>query len=96
MLRQSQGTRRDPREHAECFLSIVHHTNAEQLYIKWSQLTHFYHTIAQRGPPSLFREIHVVRFHCGREKHMGTYRYTKWTCSQILTILERSVSNLQD
>ena len=33
MLRQSQGPRRVPREHAECFLSIVRHTNAEQRYI---------------------------------------------------------------
>ena len=32
MLRQSQGPRRVPREHAECFLSIVGHTNAEQRY----------------------------------------------------------------
>ena len=32
MLRQSQGPRRVPREYAECFLSIVGHTNAEQLY----------------------------------------------------------------
>ena len=32
MLRQSQGPRRVPREHAECFLSIVDHTNAEQWY----------------------------------------------------------------
>ena len=32
MLRQSQGYRRVPREHAECFLSIVGHTNAEQRY----------------------------------------------------------------
>ena len=32
MLRQSQGPRRVPIEHAECFLSIVGHTNAEQLY----------------------------------------------------------------
>ena len=29
MLRQSQGPRRVPREHAECFLNIVGHTNAE-------------------------------------------------------------------
>ena len=29
----SQGSRRVPREHAECFLSIVRHTNAEQRYI---------------------------------------------------------------
>ena len=33
MLRQSQGPRRVSREHAECFLSIVRHTNAEQRYI---------------------------------------------------------------
>ena len=32
MLRQSEGPRRVPREHAECFLSIVGHTNAEQWY----------------------------------------------------------------
>ena len=32
MLRQSQGPRRVLREHAECFLSIVGHTNAEQRY----------------------------------------------------------------
>ena len=32
MLRQSQGPRRVPKEHAECFLSIVGHTNAEQRY----------------------------------------------------------------
>ena len=29
MLRQSQEPRRVPREHAECFLSIVRHTNDE-------------------------------------------------------------------
>ena len=33
MLTQSQGPRRVPREHAECFLSIVRHMNAEQRYI---------------------------------------------------------------
>ena len=33
MLRQSQGHRLVPREHAECFLSIMQHTNAEQRYI---------------------------------------------------------------
>ena len=32
MLWQSQGPRRFPREHAECFLSIVGETNAEQRY----------------------------------------------------------------
>ena len=32
MLRQSQAPRRVSREHAECFLSTVGHTNAEQWY----------------------------------------------------------------
>ena len=33
MLRPTQGPRRVPREHAECFLSIVRHANAEQRHI---------------------------------------------------------------
>ena len=32
MLRQSQRPRQVSREHAECFLSIVRHTNAKQRY----------------------------------------------------------------
>ena len=51
MLRQSQGPRRVSREHAEYFHSIVGHTNAEQRYHLWGQLTHFYHTIVRRVPP---------------------------------------------
>ena len=54
MLRQNQGPRRDPREHAECFLRIDGHTNAEQRYHKWGQLTHFYHTIVRKGQPPHF------------------------------------------
>ena len=46
-------------------------------------------------PPSLFRQLHVERFPCGREKNMGTYGYTKWTCSQSMTVLERTISDLQ-
>ena len=46
-------------------------------------------------PPSHFRQLHVVRFPCGREKNMGTNGYTKWTCSQSLTVLERTISDLQ-
>ena len=95
MLRQSQRPRRVPREHAECFLSIVRHTNAEQRHHQWEQLTHFYHTIVRRGTPSIFRQLHVVHFPWGREKNMGTYGYTKWTCSQSLTVLERTISDLQ-
>ena len=54
MFRQSKGLRRVPREHAECFLSIVGHTNAEQRYHKCGKLTHYYHTIVRRGPPPHF------------------------------------------
>ena len=57
MLRQSQGPRRVHREHAECFLSIVGHTNAEQRYHLWEQLTHFYHTIVRRVPPLTFPSV---------------------------------------
>ena len=95
MLRQSQGPRWVPREHVEYFLSIVRHTNAEKRYHQLGQLTHFYHTIVRKGRPSLFRQLHVVRFPCGREKNMGTYGYTKWTCSQSLTVVERTISDFQ-
>ena len=46
-------------------------------------------------PSSLFRQLHVVRFPCGREKNVRTYGYTKWTCSQSLTVLELTISDLQ-
>ena len=57
MLVQSHCPRRVPREHAECFLSIVGHTNTEQRYHSWGQLTHFYHTIVRRGPPLTFPAV---------------------------------------
>ena len=95
MLRQSLGPRQVPRENAECFLSIVRHTNVEQRYHQWGQLTHFYHTIVRRGPPSIFRQLHVVHFPCRRDKNMGTYDYIEWTCSQSLAVLERTISGLQ-
>ena len=46
-------------------------------------------------PPSLFRQLHVVRFPCGCEKNMEMYGYTKWTCSQGLTVLGCTISDLQ-
>ena len=49
----------------------------------------------KRSHPSRFRQLHVVRFPCGREKIMGTYGYTKWTSSQNLMVLERTISDLQ-
>ena len=54
MLKQRQTPRRFPREHAECFLSIVGHTNAEQRYHQWGQLTHFYHTNVRKCTPPHF------------------------------------------
>ena len=72
MLRQCQGPRRVSRVHAEFFLTIVRHTNAEQRYILWRQLTHFYHTIVRKSPPSLFRQLHVVLFPCEHVKNMET------------------------
>ena len=89
------GPRLVPREHAEYFLSIINHMNAEQWYHKWKQLTLFCHTIVRRGPSSLFRQLHVTRFLCRREKDMGMYRYTKWTCSQSLMVVERTISDLE-
>ena len=46
-------------------------------------------------PPSFFQQLYVARFSCGREKNMGMYGYTKWTCSQSLTVTERTISDLQ-
>ena len=46
-------------------------------------------------PSSLFWLSHVVRFPCGREKNMGTHGYTKWKLSQSLTVLDRTISDLQ-
>ena len=51
--------------------------------------------VYEEVPPSLFRQLRVVRFPCGREKTMGMYGYTKWMCSQTLTVLERTISDLK-
>ena len=61
ILRQIQVLISVLRERAESFLSIVHRTNAEQKYHQWKQLTHFHCTIAQRRPPSPFRQSRVLR-----------------------------------
>ena len=52
--------------------------------IKQSLLDSLYHTIVRRGPLSLFRQLHVVRFPCGREKSMGTYRYNYWEITKSI------------
>ena len=74
MMRQSQGPRRVPREHAECFLSIVGHTNVKQLYHKWVKLTSFYHTIVRRGPPLTFPAVTCRTFPLWTRKIDGNVR----------------------
>ena len=61
-------------EHAECILSIVHHTNAEQRYHWWGQLTHFYHTIVRRGPPLSFPEVTCCTFSLWTCENHGNVR----------------------
>ena len=51
MLKQNQGSRQVSREHAKCFLRIVRHMKAEQVYHYCGQLAHFICTSVQRGPP---------------------------------------------
>ena len=51
--------------------------------------------LLEEVPRSLYRQIRVVPFPCGCEKNMGTYGYTKWTCSQSLTVLYCTISDLQ-
>ena len=53
MLKQSHTSRPVSREHANHFLSIERHTNAEKKYHQRVQLTHFHCTIVRRGPPHL-------------------------------------------
>ena len=74
MLRQSQGPRRVPREHAECFLSIVRYKNAEQWYHKWGQLTHFYHIIVQRDPKLTFPAVTCRTFPLWTSEKHGNVR----------------------
>ena len=49
----------------------------------------------KRSPPHFSGSYMSFVFPCGLEKNMGTYGYTKWTCSQSLTVLERTISDLQ-
>ena len=44
---------------------------------------------------SVFRQLHVVCFTCGHDKIKGMSYYTRWTCSQSLTVVERAISDLQ-
>ena len=53
MLKQSQRSRPVSREHANHFLSIVRHMNAEKRYHQCGQLTHFHCTIVRMDPPHL-------------------------------------------
>ena len=53
MLKQSHTSRPVSREHANHFLSILRHTNAEKSYHQRGQLTHFHCTIVRRDSPHL-------------------------------------------
>ena len=67
---------------SNCTINVDNqHTSTIQLY--------------EEVPPSLIRQLHVVCFPYGHEKNMGTYGYTKWTCSQSSTVIERTISDLQ-
>ena len=47
------------------------------------------------GSHSPFRQSRVVRFPCGREENMAMYYYTKFTRSQSLKVVERTISDLR-
>ena len=47
------------------------------------------------GSPSLFRQSRVVRFPCGRMKSIEMYPYTRSILSQTLTVLQRTVFDVQ-
>ena len=46
-------------------------------------------------PPLIFPSVACRTFPFGREENMGTSGYTKWTCSQSFTVLERTISDQQ-
>ena len=48
------------------------------------------------GSPSPCRQSHVVRFPCGRVKSIEMYPYTRSTWSQILTVFQHPVFDVQD
>ena len=95
ILRQIQALRKVSRERAESCLSIAHGTNDEQKYHQWRQLTQFNCPIARRHSPSPFRHSRDLHFPCRREKSMRMYHYIKPTCSQSLTVVERTISDLR-
>ena len=47
------------------------------------------------GFSSPFRQSRVVRFPCELEENMAMYHYTKSTRSQSLTVVERTISDLE-
>ena len=94
MLKQSHTSRPVSREHANHFLSIVHHTNAEKRYHLPGQLTHFHCTIVRRRTLTC-RQSHVVRFPRGRVKSIEMYTYTRSTWSQTLTVVQHTVFDVQ-
>ena len=95
MLKQSHTSRPVSREHANHFLSIVRHTNAEKRYHQRGQLTHFNCTIVRRAPPHLAGSHMSYCFPRGRVKIIEMYPYTRSTWSQTLTVVQHTVFDVQ-
>ena len=95
MLKQSQRSRPVSREHANHFLSIVRHTNAEKKYHQCGQLTHFHCTIVRKDPPHLAGSHMSYVSPCDRVKSIEMYPYTRSTWSRTLTVVQHTVFDVQ-
>ena len=96
MLKQSHTSRPVSREHANHFLSIVRHTNAEKRYHRmWATNTLPLYNCTEWSP-SPWRQSHVVRFHRRRVKSIEMYPFTRSTWSQTLTVVQHTVFDVQD
>ena len=95
MLKQSHTSRPVSREHANHFLSIVRHTNAERkVPSTWATNTLPLYNCTE-GSPSPCRQSHAVRFPHGRVKSTEMYPYTRSTWSQTLTVVQHTVLDVQ-
>ena len=59
------------------------------------RINHIYHIVVWRGPPFTFLAVTCLTFPLWTWGKHGKYGYTKWMCSQSLTVLERTISDLQ-
>ena len=96
MLKQNQKSGPVSREHANHFLSLVRHTNAEKRYIPsmWETNTLSQYNCTE-GSSSPCRQLHVVRFPCERVKSIEMYPYTRSTWSRKLTVVQHTVFDVQ-